>query len=361
MALLEEGAAMLVALCNDLATSGHRVTTSIELTIAGELSRRQIDIKSHRLFNCGPMPEGGELQSDIQPLERIADRWRAVSEDCDAVILIAPEIDRVLSRLVDRLRSFGVNVIAPDPRFLDCAMDKWETAQAWASSSLLTIPTWLATHWYQAFQLGQIHSGSSDTPTDGWVIKRRLGAGGVDMLRFPHADDLAAHIESLHPWNAELAGWDSSEALLQGGNSTREAFIVQPWICGQASSLAILAAEGRPIRLLGAMDQQFGRAGSYVGGVGPLDLSSDRLQRFATELLQAIPGEGNGWIGIDFVRTSSDAWYPLEINVRLTSSYLGYRRCYGPGLADAILGSPLPLGNSLIPGAIRFSVTEFHG
>jgi predicted ATP-grasp superfamily ATP-dependent carboligase len=116
------------------------------------------------------------------------------------------------------------------------------------------------------------------------------------------------------------------------------------------------------------MDQLFGPAGSYVGGVGPLDLPSDRLESFAMELLRAIPGVYKGWIGIDFVRTSSDDWYPLEINARLTSSYLGYRQGYGPRLADGILGladgsldSPLPRGNSLIPGTIRFSVTEFHG
>jgi len=375
MALLEEGAAMLVALCNDLTSCGYLVSTSIERTIAEELRRRQVEVKSHRLLDCGPSDCGpsegglamgglaerratgsrveedgillavGERQSEIQQLERIVNRWREQFEDCDAVILIAPEIDRILCRLLSRLRSFGMNVFAPDQRFLDCATDKWETAQAWARHSLLTIPTWLATHWYQAFQLGHIQSGSFAVPSDGWVIKRRFGAGAVDMLRFRHADDVAAHIES----------------HLQGCDSSREAFIVQPWVCGQPSSLAIVVSEGRPMRLVGSMDQLFGRDGSYVGGVGPLDLSSDRLERFATELLQAIPGVVNGWIGIDFMRTSSDDWYPLEINARLTSSYLGYRQGYGPGLADAILGASLPLGNSLFPGSIRFSVTEFRG
>jgi predicted ATP-grasp superfamily ATP-dependent carboligase len=368
MALLEEGAAMLVALCNDLTSSSHRVTTSIEGSIAAELKGRQVVMKSDRLLNCSPLTAEGEEQSEVQQLDRIANRWRVESEDCDAVIVIAPEIDGILSRLVHRLRSFGVNVIASDQRFLDCATDKWETAQAWNRHSLQTIPTWLATDWYKEFQLGQIQSGALGMPTDGWVIKRRLGAGGIDLLRFRHADDLAAHIQSLLLLNAEHKGWDSNENLLQGATSTPESFIVQPWVCGQASSLAVLACEGRRMCLLGAMDQLFGPAGSYVGGVGPLDLPSDRLESFAMELLRAIPGVYKGWIGIDFVRTSSDDWYPLEINARLTSSYLGYRQGYGPRLADGILGladgsldSPLPRGNSLIPGTIRFSVTEFHG
>jgi predicted ATP-grasp superfamily ATP-dependent carboligase len=104
--------------------------------------------------------------------------------------------------------------------------------------------------------------------------------------------------------------------------------------------------------------------GSYIGGQGPLDCDPDRLSRFAQNLLEAIPGKSAGWVGIDFLILPDQHWIPLEINARLTSSYLGYRMLYGPQLACGLLGDPIRLSARQAESksnAFRFSVSDFRG
>jgi predicted ATP-grasp superfamily ATP-dependent carboligase len=164
-------------------------------------------------------------------------------------------------------------------------------------------------------------------------------------------------------------------------------WIVQPWIRGRSVSLALTGAwgvpqgrslpDGKSLELDGAMmpevigptEQLFGTGsmidsasgGSYVGGNGPVEVDPQELKRFAQGLLRSVPGSRAGWIGIDFLIVPEGPWVALEINARLTSSYLGYRKHYGPMLADTILGGPLPIRPFPNPGAFRFSVRDFHG
>jgi predicted ATP-grasp superfamily ATP-dependent carboligase len=129
--------------------------------------------------------------------------------------------------------------------------------------------------------------------------------------------------------------------------------------------MAVLASRERRT-VLGAMQQHFSNSDdqgiSYLGGSGPLDSAPiERLQSFADQVLTAIPGLAGGWIGIDFVVTPSGQWHAIEVNARLTSSYLGYRAWYGPELAQALCtrsGPPSPPKN-LLPSS--FSVADFHG
>ena len=192
-------------------------------------------------------------------------------------------------------------------------------------------------------------------------------------------------------------------------------WIVQPWILGRSVSLALTGAwdltQGGSFRrwgpfegdcemmpeVIGPTEQLFGTGsmienasgdstesiesiesmeptegstlgssigssvGSYVGGNGPVEVDPQELWRFARGLLRAVPGSRAGWIGIDFLMVPEGPWVALEINARLTSSYLGYRKHYGPMLADTILGCPLPIRPFPNPGAFRFSVNDFHG
>jgi predicted ATP-grasp superfamily ATP-dependent carboligase len=129
--------------------------------------------------------------------------------------------------------------------------------------------------------------------------------------------------------------------------------------------MAVLAS-GEHRTVLGAMQQHLSMSDdqgiSYQGGSGPLeDAPIERLQSFADQVLAAIPGRAQGWIGIDFVVTRSGQWHAIEVNARLTSSYLGYRAWYGAGLAQSLTtGSAIPeVPKNLAPSS--FSVADFRG
>lgn len=345
--LINEGAAMLLALCDDLAGCQQTVCIALEPTLQAawehQAHRRSIlkKIKTHGITN-GPDPS----------IQRVAQQWTTIAQGCDCAIVIAPELDGLLAGIIQAMRKEGCHVIAPDDLFIQCASDKWETYRHWSRQiqspesvqepflDCALIETKLASHWLDAYKC---HT-TTDPESDGWVLKRRLTAGGTDMKRFGSSRCLADHLGNMQ----ELDRW-----------------IVQPWIAGKPCSFAIA---GRDV--IGPFEQIFdAHSGNYIGGYGPLECNQEKLFAFAKKLAQAIPrsvsGEpSQGWVGIDFVISSSGRWLPLEINARLTSSYLGYRRIYGPQLALTLLGQPLPSGSKpsmLNSQAFRFSVNEFHG
>lgn len=354
--LLDEGAAMLLSLCNDFVASGHQVRSAIDPSIATDLRARNVLAS---LDGADFLP--AELQllnatgdDPSKAISSIANRWSDISKGCDAVIVIAPEIDNILHQLVQCMRQSECPIVAPDTLFLDVANDKWKTANHLKQSMLPCVPTWLANQWLEQFHLHSLNiEFSHHFPIEGWVLKRRFGAGSTDMQRFADADCLAAKLEA------------SSDESLSKNSENRlhdlSQWIIQPWILGTPCSLAMITNPKHPSQVLGAMQQYFSPDGAYSGGEGPLNISDAKLSAFAHELLQCIPGQPIGWIGVDFVQSTGNSWIPLEINARLTSSYLGYRQLFGPGLAPAITGNPLP--KTLYPNTprLRFSVSDFRG
>lgn len=377
--LLDEGAAMLLALSSDLEACGHRVLVALEPSI--QAAWKSCRLKSARLDRLDVQGVQTARPDSVPDIEAIATQWARIASSCDTSIVIAPELDGLLPELIESMRQKGCSVRAPEASFLRLASDKWETHQCWISEEQITAPTWLASDWLtisdrfrpDRFRPDRFRAGGAlggelkNVQADGWVLKRRRGAGGTDMERFADGERLIGKLGTL----LDLSEW-----------------IVQPWIHGRSVSLALTGAwggvaqdgslsDGKSLELDGAMapevigptEQLFGTGsmiesasvGSYVGGNGPVEVDPQELKRFARGLLRAVPGSRAGWIGIDFLMVPEGPWVALEINARLTSSYLGYRKHYGPMLADTILGVPLPIRPFPNPGAFRFSVSDFHG
>jgi predicted ATP-grasp superfamily ATP-dependent carboligase len=369
---------MLLALSSDLEVCGHRVLVALEPSI--QAAWKSCRLKSARLdrLEVHGVPTAGP--DSVPDIEAIATQWARIASSCDTSIVIAPELEGLLPELIESMRQKGCSVSAPDASFLGRATDKWETHQCWIAAKQITAPTWLASDWLAISDglrsdglrgdglrgWGALGGELKNVQADGWVLKRRRGAGGTDMERFADGERLIGRLGTL----LDLSEW-----------------IVQPWILGRSVSLALTGAwgvpqgrslpDGKSLELDGAIgpevigptEQLFGTGsmtdsasgGSYVGGNGPVEVDPRELKRFAQGLLRAVPGSRAGWIGIDFLIVPEGPWVALEINARLTSSYLGYRKHYGPMLADTILGGPLPIRPFPNPGAFRFSVRDFHG
>lgn len=332
--LLDEGAAMLLSLASDLDRCGHHVSVALETSIRAAWKMQSLKssvLDRVDVHDVHPMPE-----PDIEP---IAELWASIARASHCAIVIAPELDGLLSGIVQAMRQRGCRIMSANNLFLCTASDKWDTYLHWTKHQQITAPTMLANQWLEY----PSSIGSIPYPSDGWVLKRRFGAGGTDMQRFDSSETLCDRIATL----SNPLDW-----------------IVQPWIIGQPASLAVVGpwdSSGKiPVAAIGPTEQLF-KDGSYIGGQGPLAVDPKKLDRFTQGLLMSIPGATDGWVGIDFLILPNGQWIPLEINPRLTSSYLGYRKLYGPELANTILGEPLPIIQLPIPGAFRFSVSDFHG
>ncbi|MBM3965134.1 MAG: ATP-grasp domain-containing protein [Planctomycetes bacterium] len=352
--LLAEGFAMLYSFASDLVCSGHRVRIPLEASIAAWASRRGFDLTPFEI--CPISPQDVSLQN--APCWTTTEKiWTELALPCDIAVVIAPELDGMLTSMVRAFREAEIALIASDAQFLNVATDKWLTACHLAAAGIPHPPTILL----ETF----LENPSSLTSSSGWVVKRRFGAGGTDMKRFATRESIISFAHSSDPLWQSTSDW-----------------IVQPWVQGTPASLAIIAgptsSEGMNFATLGAFEQKFhatndfGSPISYAGGTSPLgDFHHDQLHSIAEHVLAALPGYPRGWIGIDFVAnpigpssTSSNAnhgWVVIEINARQTSSYLGYRKIYGVELADAIVCGRTPMSKFRMLPPCSFSVDDFHG
>ena len=348
--LLVEGFAMLYSMASDLVRSGHQVRIPLEPSIAAWADARGFDLSPFEVH---------QVASQITPCwNTTQEDWIELASLCDIALVIAPELDGMLASMVQAFRKAGIPLIASDATFLNVATDKWVTACHLDAAGIPHPPTVLLESFLENPKL--LHS------TSGWVVKRRLGAGGTDMKRFASRELLISFAQS------------SSDPLWQSAAD----WVVQPWLDGTPASLALIAgdasSDGTVFSTLGAFEQRFHAVKdldgpiSYAGGTGPLaGCLHEQLHAFAKQVLAAIPGNPRGWIGIDFVVSPNEpslqssaanpSWTVIEINARQTSSYLGYRKIYGAELADAIVCGRVPTSNFSMPPGCSFSVDDFHG
>jgi predicted ATP-grasp superfamily ATP-dependent carboligase len=314
--LAGEGLLMLNALIADLVDCGHSVSTCFDPTVI----KGNTPIFHH---------EKRVAASFVESHENWIEKWIEIGLSCDQTIVIAPELDHHLATIVADMRLRGVRVVACSDTFLQATSDKLTTAQFLSASQVSHPPTWTLAD-IRASKL-ELEKRLGSGPV---TLKRRDGAGCSEMKYF-------ASIDAFTRWSASTMGTVEQEPM----------WLVQPWLTGQPASLALIA--GHASKLLGVFGQtieiEFEQADPEIGAVvyrGGTELDSrldiEIFREMAVQVIDSLPGEKAGWIGIDFLvplsASKSSDLIVIEINPRLTTSYLGYRQRYGHELANAIIG-----------------------
>lgn len=241
-------------------------------------------------------------------------QWRETHSSCDATIVIAPESDGLLLELEAWCVAEGIRTCGSDPSFIEHAGDKWLTAQRLHQHQVPHPATHLLSHWNT--------EAMANTYVDTWVLKARDGVGCEGMQRVSAAELMA----------------------IQSASTNRERWIVQPWLEGQSySRTAIVDAAGQ-CHWLPVVRQHLSidRRVTYVGGRVLPDLSltrdqSDDLQR----AIDALVGRARGWVGVDFLLSEDGQLTVIEINPRLTTSFVGLSKACDRSLADLLVRAAL--------------------
>lgn len=306
--LLAEGRAMLLALIADSAAiEGLTVVTTWD----------------DRL----PRPEFAGVE--VIPVRTRAEydqRILDLAAECDRSLLIAPECDGILEtqiELVSRI-CHGTERLNASREAVALCGDKLRLSR-FLSDTSISIP---ATE--------SLNDASIDLPFENHVIKPRDGAGCESTFRLR----------------------EQTPRDLLGSSIHTDRWILQPWIDGPAlSSAAIVSATGVTILPLGrqfvAGETQLAYSGGEIPWQGEFaDEANAEARRLIREILAVIPGL-RGWVGFDWVwSTAEHRLVLIEINPRMTTSYLGYRRLFGFNLCAVLLGlgkvGPLPISQETI-------------
>ena len=283
--LAHEGDLMLHALVEDLLD-----VPGIEVVVTRDARLRPMPSRVHSIA-VGCPEEAWAL-------------WEDLARSVDAVWPIAPETGGVLERMSWLIEVSSCRLFNSRPDAVAIAASKAATAATLSAAGVPVVPVWRA--------------DDMDEPPGGgpWVVKPDDGVGCMET-RLLHDSDAWAR------WRA---------------SSERAGFVLQPFVPGTPASLSMLCRDGQAW-LLTVNRQHVELSGSsfvYRGGIVGGRASSPDLHDLAQRVAAAMPGLF-GYVGVDFIATAQGPLV-LEVNPRLTTSYVGVRRATGVNVAAAVLG-----------------------
>ena len=244
--------------------------------------------------------------------------FRRLAAACDATLLIAPEFQGILSGRCRIVEEAGGRLTGPSSRAVALCSDKLLLAAHLREAGIETIST-RPVDWLQVLS-PLPHHEPTVFPI---VIKPRDGAGSQYTFLVKGAGELARLSTTL-----------AKESAFE--------FIQQPYVAGTPVSVGlIIAPSGTDAEVFPPANQILSDDGRfrYLGGQIPLDQLDHRaVQRAAQSACHSVAGL-RGYVGVDLIvpDRAPDRPVVVEINPRLTTSYLGYRQMTDDNLAERIL------------------------
>ena len=262
-----------------------------------------LELSMTRDSRLGSFPLPLHIES-IGSMEEPWQRWRLIMDGVDVGWPIAPETQGILEQLSRIILEGQKILIGSRPETVAIAASKLATTEYLAAQGVPVIETAPA-------------RGSISRSDLGWVVKPDDGAGCEDSYYFQEFDALNRWLENRPQGN----------------------YMVQPYLQGVPASLSLLCCEGAA-RVLACNEQLIEMDGNklHCAGVTVNALRAYRhsLEPLASRIAEILPGLW-GYVGIDIVLTPHGP-VVLEINPRLTTSYVGLRASLGCNPAGLILG-----------------------
>ncbi|MHA1733735.1 MAG: ATP-grasp domain-containing protein [Promethearchaeota archaeon] len=337
-----EGFAMLHGLAEDLLSAGLEVTVILDRKLGDfrEWFRgcRVVMVESRQVFE---------------------DKFNSCVRATDGTYLIAPEFGRILLDLSRRVVELGKILCSPSPRFVEAFTYKSETNRLLEAAGFL-VPRWVLLDLGASDprELAREVEGELQFPV---VVKPNDGAGSDNTFLVNNSGNLLEFLESRA---GEGLGGFKEGTIIPGndgeitGVTPGWQWIAQEFADGRLLSASVTARDGR-IRWMAVNAQsttipEFGTDGKphYEGGWTPVDFPIPAEFVGNLERLLGEVGDTGGYFGVDFVASGGKCLI-LEINPRLTTSYIGLRRVVGFNLGLEALAYPLSVKKPRRPHAMR--------
>ena len=239
-----------------------------------------------------------EFQADwvhIVRLNEEHDYMRVVEKNArqhDITWVIAPESDDTLVSLVEMLERHNVSLINCDSNSIELCSDKLRCDQFLTSRGIQVVPS--------------LTSAQMQNFDQAVIVKPRKGVGCVGMIKFAFGSDALKYMQNilLHPAD----------------------YYAQPFITGQHKSLSLLCLDGRAIILsCNTQTINFDHPIMLTSCVTNAVTVTIQMKQLAEKIAMELPGL-RGYVGVDFIETTEHL-YVVDINPRLTSSYVGLSQC----------------------------------
>ncbi len=303
--VLSEGYGMLQTLVSDFRAAGHQVTVLLDSRISQ--------------FNA-PLNAGCKIP--IYSFQSAKEVLKKASETSDAAYIIAPETGQILKPLIETVERSGV-------ASLNCQI----SAQKVANKAVL----------YETLEKAGVpipQTLTCNVSDDSEKIEAFVKSQFNYPVVFKPLDGVSCEGLSVVKNNSQIP---NAVKKIRSESLGRQ-FLTQKLIKGEAASVSLIATENKALPL--SLNRQnitlrsSDEISSYNGGTVPLN---HPLKQEAFELAKKIAGVFpglRGYFGVDFILTEK-APIIVDVNPRLTTSYVGLSRVAKFNVAQALLNAVL--------------------
>ena len=315
---LAEGFAMIRSITADFKAAGHIVTVLLD----ARLSALNPPINADFIVPILYANEPKQFLSNIAKVN-------------DAVYIIAPETGKELPSMVKLIEETGKVALNCKSEAIAKVTDKAFLCMELEKNGF-SVPKTLALK--KDADMNQIKHSIFRELTYPLIFKPSdgVGANGLSII-----EDEKQIEKALSKINLE---------------SAKDDFIVQEFIKGEPASVSVLS-NGKKALGISLNRQKVKVSGpdqssSYEGGIVPFEHSlKDFALALAEKVVESFPGL-RGYVGVDIV-LAGDTVFVLDVNPRLTTSYVGLRKVANFNIAEALI-------NSVVLGKLPLK-TEIYG
>jgi predicted ATP-grasp superfamily ATP-dependent carboligase len=303
--LASEGRLMLQALLDNLSScAGNRndiaVTVMLDSRVIGSINTTDFDTVI------------------IKPEQNSYEEFTRLVQLCDAIWPIAPEFDGILQTLCQTVESLGKKLLTSPADVVAVTGNKYKTWQHLKLHHIATVTTQMFTGemWdgqYLAQELTRLSSAIPNCKAGQWLAKPVDGAGCTDSYILADRNDF------------------------EQMRSRKGRYIIQPHIQGKKTSLSCLFKEGVGwllcvnLQQFDIINQQYQLSEIIVNHDSNLSV----YQALVDNIARVLPDLW-GYVGIDLIETQEQLLV-LEINPRLTTSFVGIDAALGINVAENVL------------------------
>jgi len=326
ISILSEGFSMLRTLVADFKAAGHSVST----------------VLNSRLAELNP-PVGADYTVPVSSFRVAEQTIQKLSESVDAAYLIAPESNQMLQSLVANIEQADVPSLNCRASAIASVSDKAAMLQRVKEKGLPTPATVIVSAFDDVTRIKQSICGSLGFPL---VVKPVDGVGCAGLSVVNSEQQVAGAVAKIL------------------SESASKYFMAQKLVRGIAVSVSLLATDSEALPLsLNKQDVSLmppEANSTYTGGQVPFDsLLKSEAFAAAEAVVKSFHGL-KGYVGVDLVLTEKEA-VVIEVNPRLTTSYVGLRKTAGFNLAQAIINAvvehELPANNQSLGYAVFSKVS----
>lgn len=300
--LLSEGYAMLRGLTADFKSAGHAITVLLD---------SRLDALKPLLNADNVMQVSSDINSALVE----------ASQGVEAALAIAPESNHILQSIVKRIETLGLISLNCQPNTIEAIVDKSTLAER-ARCLGLNTPETVLLKTGDATEISPASFSKLGFPV---IVKPVNGAGCSNLSIAKNKQQVITAIKKI---KSEASGTP---------------ILIQKLIEGTPASVSLISTGTRavPVSLnrqdiiLSPPDSE----SSYNGGMVPLDSPlKDKAFSAAKRIVESFSGL-RGYVGVDLIL--KDGVFVIEINPRLTTSYVGLRKVTNYNPAQAILNAVL--------------------